>query len=104
MYRTIISVRESQQNLSTSNWVICDCRFDIHRPSFGHEAFLEGHIPKAVFGDLEKDLSSKPDGNNGRHPLPSQGDLVQLIESLGITNRSQVVVYDDEGGGYAARL
>jgi thiosulfate/3-mercaptopyruvate sulfurtransferase len=104
LYHTLISVEELQENFMESDWVICDCRFDIHRPLFGHVAYREGHIPQAVYVDLDRKLSSKPDGTNGRHPLPSPVELVQLIESLGIRNRSQVVVYDDEGGGYAARL
>lgn len=104
MYHTIISPEDLKENLLRTDWVICDCRFDIHRPSFGREAYLEGHIPQAIYVDLDKDLSTRPNGTNGRHPLPSLVELQQLIESLGITNRSQVVVYDDEGGGFAARL
>ena len=104
MYQTIISVEELKENFSNTDWVICDCRFDIHNPSFGREAYLEGHIPQAIYVDLDMDLSTKPDGTNGRHPLPSLVELLELIESLGITNQSQVVVYDDEGGGSAARL
>lgn len=104
MFQTLISPQDLKTELVNPAWVICDCRFDIHNPGFGIEAFRQGHIPGALYVDLEKDLSTTPDGTNGRHPLPPVQDLVETIQSLGISNHTQVIVYDDEGGGYAVRL
>ncbi len=104
MYQTIISAHELHQTIQDGEPIVCDCRFDIHRPQYGHQAFTQGHIPTAVYVDLEQELSAKPDGTNGRHPLPTTEALVDVVQSLGITNHVQVIVYDDEAGGYASLL
>lgn len=64
--------------------------------------FRAGHIPGAVFADLDADLSDPP-GVRGRHPLPSAEDFAAARARLGIT-AMPVVVYDDQGGSQAARL
>ena len=46
-----------------------DCRWSLDDPELGRRAYLEGHIPGAVFLDVERDLSAPP-GAGGRHPLP----------------------------------
>jgi thiosulfate/3-mercaptopyruvate sulfurtransferase len=104
LYTTIISPEDLHKHLADPNWVICDCRFDLTTPTRGRSDYLYGHIPHAVYVDLESDLSSTPNGTNGRHPLPPADKLIQLIESLGIDNDTQVIVYDDDSGGYAVRL
>jgi thiosulfate/3-mercaptopyruvate sulfurtransferase len=104
MYSTLVSAKTLYDNFTSPNWIVVDSRFDVHDPSYGKKVYVEGHIPKAVFVDLEKELSLAPDGTNGRHPLPAVEDLVNLLGSIGVSNDHQVVVYDDDGGGYAARL
>ncbi|MEM9565952.1 MAG: sulfurtransferase [Actinomycetota bacterium] len=66
------------------------------------EAFEAGHIPTAVFADLDVDLSS-PAGEQGRHPLPSPEDFAAARARLGLVDRP-VVAYDDQSGAVAARL
>lgn len=104
MYTTLITSTELANHFTDPDWVICDCRYDLSNPTQGHSDYLKGHIPHALYVDLERDLSAFPSGVDGRHPLPSINKLTALIESLGIENQSQVIVYDDAGGGYAARL
>ncbi len=64
--------------------------------------FLAGHVPTAVFADLDVDLSS-PAGERGRHPLPTPEDFAAVRGRLGLVDRP-VVAYDDQSGAVAARL
>jgi len=83
---------------------IIDCRFDLADPSAGYRTYLESHIANAVYADLHEDLSGPPRTDHGRHPMPDANRLKQLFTSLGISNRRQVVAYDDASGSVAARL
>ncbi len=68
----------------------------------GRARYDEGHIPGAVFVDLDRDLS-RP-GGPGRHPFPSEEAFARTLARLGIGPRTHVVVYDDSTGSVAARL
>jgi thiosulfate/3-mercaptopyruvate sulfurtransferase len=71
----------------------------------GRAAYEAGHVPGALFVDLEDDLSA-PDkgGTRGRHPLPSPEAFAEAMARLGIGTADTVVAYDDTGGGTAGRL
>ena len=84
--------------------VIFDCRFDLANPAAGEAAYVEGHIFGAFYAHLERDLSGKPTGKNGRHPLPERDALVRQLAACGLSRKQQVVAYDAQGGMYAARL
>ena len=85
-----------------------DCRFSLADPPAGRRAYEAGHLPRAVYLDLERDLSGpkRPDGAGGRHPLPNPDELAAKLGELGIGDESVVVAYDDPpaGGLFAARL
>jgi thiosulfate/3-mercaptopyruvate sulfurtransferase len=53
---------------------------------------------------LENDLSSNLTDLTGRHPLPDFRALTRQLQQWGVTNQSQVIVYDDAGGAFAGRL
>jgi thiosulfate/3-mercaptopyruvate sulfurtransferase len=103
-YTTLISVQELRPHLNDPDWLIVDCRFDLDKPDWSQSAYLESHIPGAVYVDLEQDLTAPMDGFNGRHPLPSVKNMSGLFSRLGIGEGTQVVAYDDAGGPFAARL
>lgn len=69
----------------------------------GHDEYLAGHIPGAVFVDLETELSSPGDPQQGRHPLPSTGQVQEAARRWGVNDGDTVVVYDDASGLPAAR-
>ncbi len=69
----------------------------------GQEKYLAGHLPGAIFVDLETELAGPPSIAAGRHPLPSLQRLQVSVRSWGIRSDSPVVVYDDSGGTAAAR-
>lgn len=68
----------------------------------GREAYAAGHIPGAVFIDLETQLAAPP-GSGGRHPLPSAESFTTSMRAAGISNRRACVVYDAATSTAAAR-
>ncbi|MCG8324484.1 MAG: sulfurtransferase [Thiotrichales bacterium] len=104
MYSTLISVSDLAQQLNDPDWVIVDCRYDLMQAAAGRTAYLENHIPGAVYADVHDDLSGPPLTDHGRHPLPSAPALNKLFCRLGIDAAVQVVVYDAAGGCFAGRL
>ncbi len=69
----------------------------------GRERYLEGHLPGAVFVDLETELADPPSAAEGRHPLPSVQRLQSSARRWGISAGDAVVAYDATGGLSAAR-
>ena len=69
----------------------------------GRERYLEGHLPGAVFVDLDTELADPPSPEEGRHPLPSLQRLQSAARRWGISAGDRVVAYDDSGGLAAAR-
>ena len=69
----------------------------------GREKYLAGHLPGAVFVDLEIELADPPDAALGRHPLPSVQRLQAAARCWGVGVDRPVVAYDDSGGLAAAR-
>lgn len=68
----------------------------------GAGEYALGHVPGAVFVDLQTELTA-PVGP-GRHPIPSPAQFERAMRRAGVSARSRVVVYDDAGGSVAARL
>ena len=79
-----------------------DIRWSLTDPAHGVAAYEEGHIPGAVFVDLETDLSGAT--GPGRHPLPSATDFAAALGRLGVSPDDEAVVYDDVSGVIAARM
>ena len=108
MYTTLISAADLAERIGDPNVVVVDCRHDLMNLAAGREGYAIGHLPGAVFGDIETQLSGAkrgPDGVfRGRHPLPEKEALVETLRGWGINDDSQVVAYDAHGGMFAARL
>src|SRR4051794_34485053 len=85
--------------------VVVDLRWYLGKPGAGRAAYLDGHIPGAIFLDLDEDLAD-PNGVGapGRHPLPSPAAFRTRMAEAGIGDGARVVGYDDVGGWVAARL
>jgi thiosulfate/3-mercaptopyruvate sulfurtransferase len=82
---------------------IVDLRWSLTGPS-DLAKYRAGHVPGAVYGDLEHDLATHPTGPGGRHPLPSAEHFARVLGRLGVGPDTHVVAYDDGGGTSAARL
>jgi thiosulfate/3-mercaptopyruvate sulfurtransferase len=99
------------QPVVTSAWladhrdevVVADVRWYLDGRS-GYAAYEAGHLPGAVFVDLEQWLADPPSPAEGRHPLPSPERFARGMSSCGIAPDSTVIAYDDAGGVVAARL
>ncbi len=70
----------------------------------GSAAYEAGHLPGAVWADLDTVLSAPPDPAGGRHPIPTPEAFAEGLGRLGIADDATVIAYDDNGGAYAARL
>ncbi len=101
----LITPDELRKLARSPELVIADCRFDLAAPSRGMELFLQGRIPGAVYASLDERLSAPLGIHGGRHPLPDASSMAAVFGGLGIAcNRTRVVVYDDAGGSFAARM
>jgi thiosulfate/3-mercaptopyruvate sulfurtransferase len=103
-FHGVVSVNDLLNMFGTNDWRIVDCRFDLTAPEKGYVDFLAGHIPGAVYANLDRDLSGLVRSDSGRHPLPDSEKFVQTLGRWGISNKSQVIVYDYASGAIAARL
>jgi thiosulfate/3-mercaptopyruvate sulfurtransferase len=103
--KPLIGTNQLQALLNSgANVLICDCRFDLAQVSAGREAYAKGHIPGAIYVDLDKDLSGSKTGTNGRHPLPRPDEWATTRQRLGIAPDSHVIAYDSQGSAFASRL
>nr|WP_305783210.1 rhodanese-like domain-containing protein [Actinoplanes lichenis] len=82
--------------------VLLDVRWALGDPH-GEEHYREGHLPGAVYVDLDTELAGPHEPGAGRHPLPDVADLQAHTRRWGITRSRGVVVYDNSGGLAAAR-
>jgi len=107
-YTTLIEAAALAAHVNDPTWVVVDCRHDLVNLAAGRDAYAAGHIPHAVFADVETALSGAKRGADGafrgRHPLPEKAAFVELLRSWGVNDDTQVVAYDAHGGMFAARL
>jgi thiosulfate/3-mercaptopyruvate sulfurtransferase len=82
--------------------VVLDVRWALG-DSDGHRHYIDGHVPGAVYVDLETELAAAGSPAAGRHPLPSLGALEASARRWGINSNSAVVVYDAVANISAAR-
>ena len=98
----LISSAALAERLGDPRLRLLDVRWWLTEPGRGHRDYLVGHLPGAVWVDLDRDLTA-PSGP-GRHPLPRPADFTRRMAELGVDDDADVVVYDDAGGAIAARL
>ncbi|MEN6570459.1 MAG: sulfurtransferase [Anaerolineaceae bacterium] len=103
-YDLIISAEDLLKHLNDPKFVIVDCRFNLAEPDWGAIEYQALHIPGAVYADLDHDLAAPRTSTTGRHPLPSEEQMVTVFSRLGIDHSKQVICYDATSGSFAARL
>lgn len=98
----IVSPGSLHARLGAPDLRLVDTRWVLGSPGAGRIGYEAGHIPGAIFLDLDADLAA-PEGP-GRHPLPDPTVFQDRLEAAGLSETDEVVVYDDVGGSIAARL
>jgi rhodanese-related sulfurtransferase len=83
--------------------VLADVRYYLDGRS-GRAAYEGGHLPGAIFVDIDTDLAAHAGPAGGRHPLPSPEAFASRMAGLGLSDSNIVIAYDDAGGVMAARL
>lgn len=81
---------------------VLDVRWQLAQPD-GYAAYLEEHLPGAVYVSLEDDLSDHTVAGRGRHPLPSGPAVQAAARRWGVRDDRPVVVYDDWNRAGSAR-
>lgn len=99
----LVSADELRGLLDDPGIVVADVRWYLDGRS-AREAYEAGHVPGAVFVDLDTVLAAPPETGAGRHPLPDPGVFAGGLGRLGIPDDALVIAYDDAGGATAARL
>jgi thiosulfate/3-mercaptopyruvate sulfurtransferase len=101
-FRTFITPEEFVAYRDES-WVVVDARFDLGDPEWGLRSYQAGHVPGAVFADLNVHMSGRHvPGETGRRPLPDPDELAATLRSWGVSRDTQVVIYDGSSGRLAA--
>jgi thiosulfate/3-mercaptopyruvate sulfurtransferase len=100
----LVTPEELARHLDDPDWIVIDTRHELTNPETGPRVYAEGHIPGAYFMHVDDDLSGPKNGKNGRHPLPDVDEFARKLNERGVGPGKKVVVYDDIGGNYAARL
>jgi len=103
-WTTLVQAETLSIALGRSDLAIVDCRFSLANPGAGESAYLQGHIPGAVYAHLDRDLSDHAKHGEGRHPWPDAATFTAKLGRWGISPQHQVAVYDDGDGAIAARL
>ena len=82
--------------------LVVDCRFQLDDSDAGRRDYAAGHVPGAVYADLNLDLSDLHKSGLGRHPLPDVAAFAATLSRWGWHPGMRVVAYDAAGGGLAA--
>jgi thiosulfate/3-mercaptopyruvate sulfurtransferase len=103
MSSPLIDVAELRDLHAFQTVQIVDCRFRLGQHGAGVELYREGHIPGALYLDLDDDLSgpTREDRHGGRHPLPSREAFAASLVEAGLRGDSPIALYDDGTGGAA---
>ncbi len=97
----LISVDRLRGLLDGERVALLDVRWELGGPP-GLDLYLDGHMPGAVFVDLDTALAGPP-GVLGRHPLPAVEDFTAAMRAAGVSGERPAVVYDAGNSVAAAR-
>ncbi len=103
----LVSTEWLQARLGDEGLRVVDVRWTLGAPERGAESYRAGHLPGAVFLDVEHDLAAPGGGRGlpaGRHPWPPPEQVARVMSAAGIGPGVTVVAYDDQAGATAARL
>jgi thiosulfate/3-mercaptopyruvate sulfurtransferase len=85
-----------KEHLQDDNLLIIDCQWDVN-------AYIRAHIPGALMRPGHPYIKSEKDGEPTKY-LPTEQEFLKLMQSLGITNETEVICYDEWDNHFATRL
>jgi thiosulfate/3-mercaptopyruvate sulfurtransferase len=100
--KPLVTAEALAAHLDDPGLVVADVRWVLGQPGEGRRKYDAGHIPGAIYLDIDGDLVGAE--GPGRHPLPDPAVFAQRLARLGIGDDTFVVAYDDVGGWVASRL
>jgi thiosulfate/3-mercaptopyruvate sulfurtransferase len=100
--RTLIDAQALARFIDAEEVLVVDCRVDLADRTRGAREYVRGHIPGAVYADLEHDLSDLSKQRRGRHPLPDAAAFSTVLGRWGWAPGTPVVAYDAANGALAA--
>jgi len=98
----LVSATELLEAIDDTSLRIADVRWFLGEPGRGQQEYAAGHIPGAIFVDLDRDLAAPP--GEGRHPLPDPTAFADRMGELGLGDGHTIVVHDAAAGQFGARL
>ena len=98
----LISASELLEALDDPSIRIADVRYFLGEPGRGSKEFTEGHIPGAVYVDLDTDLAAPPGA--GAKPMPDPATFAARMGELGFGNEHTIVIHDAANGQFGARM
>lgn len=105
--QALVSTDWLAEHLRDPDLRVADVRWYLDPARRARDAYAAGHIPGAVFFDVDRDLSAPGGGRGrpaGRHPWPPADQVARVMGGAGIGPGVRVVAYDDQAGATAARL
>ena len=100
--RTLVDATTLAELIRDGDVLVVDCRFELADTAAGASAYAQGHIPGAVYADLNRDLSDLTKAGLGRHPMPDATAFSAVLARWGWTPHTRVVAYDSANGALAA--
>lgn len=102
--KNLVSPTWLKESMLKDSVLIFDVRYKLGDEIYGREEYDKGHIPGAIFIEMEDLLTGEIKDHGGRHPLPNMEIFRRKINELGVDDNIDVVVYDDGEIAMAGRL
>ncbi|KEG07899.1 mercaptopyruvate sulfurtransferase [Trypanosoma grayi] len=98
--KVFLSVEDIADRLT--EYQVFDTRYSLDGKEYGVNEYLRSHLPRAMFVDVDEQLSGPLTGTTARHPLPDVHVFIEWCKSMGIGAEKPALCYDDECGGLGA--
>lgn len=95
MFRNFVKASWLKEHLDTPEVVVIDVRFSLFDKDYGNCEYEKEHIKGAFFMDIDEDFSGKREAHGGWRPLPKIDVFKAKVESIGISDDTKIVLYDD---------
>jgi len=106
---SLVTAAWLSEHIDDPNLVILDCTVLVEMTEDGafqvvngRAHYEEGHIPTAGFADLMGELADSDSPYQFAVPTPER--FAAAMSALGVSDDSRVVLYDDSGSAWAARV